>query len=61
MNYGLKIEVVNEDGTVNVVSPDDSVTVEEPASSIQIESGILYRVPKNYGLITWNGSFLKIS
>lgn len=61
MNYGLKIEVVNEDGTVEVVSPGDSVTVKEPTGSIQVESGILYRVPKNYGLVTWNGSVLTVS
>lgn len=61
MNYDLKIEVVNRDGTVEVVSPGDSVMVEEQTSSIQVESGILYRVPKNYGLITWNGSYLTVS
>ncbi len=61
MNYDLKIEVVNRDGTVEVVSPNDSVKVQESSSTVEINSGILYRVPKNYGLITWNGSYLTVS
>ena len=61
MNCDVKIEVVNEDGTVEIVSPGDSVTIDEPESSIRMESGILYRIPRNYGLVTWNGSFLTVS
>ena len=61
MKCEVRIEVINCDGTVKVVSPGDSVTVMEPSNVVEVESGILYRVPKNYGLISWNGSYLTVS
>lgn len=58
-----KLEIIFDDGTVKIVSPDENIRVCDSNDTLSIKTPIVVngRIPSNYGLITWNGSYLTVS
>lgn len=42
-------------------TPTNKIQVIESENKLLLQNVIIEPIPKNYGLITWNGSYMKIS
>lgn len=42
-------------------TPANKIQVIESENKLLLQNVIIEPIPKNYGLITWNGSYMKIS
>lgn len=55
------IEDLPEYAGIYTVTPGAEPTILETAYRIPTENIVVEAIPQNYGLITWNGSFLTVS